>query len=152
MRYASVVLTLLLGVALAACHDSTGPTTDLMQTRIRWAQHGPEAYQLAVSNTCFCPWETMGPVNVTVVNGVAQSRVYVQTGETVPEAYAQFFPSVDGLFAYIDHALQHGPPVDARFDPTLGYPVHITAGDHPEVDGQTTTDVTLSALPQMSVR
>jgi len=94
MRYASVVLTLLLGVTLAACHDATGPTSDLAAARIRWAQRGPDSYQQQ----------------------------------------------------------QNDNLASARFDPTLGYPVHITEAGDPALDAGGTTDVQLSALPQMSVR
>lgn len=151
MRYASVVLTLVLGVALAACHDATAPTTDLATAKMRWAKYGPGSYQLTVSSRCFCPSEVLGPVNVTVVNGVVQSRVYVPTGESLPEMYAPFFPSVDGLFANIDQQQQNGTIASARFDPALGYPVHITYAGDPASDGGGTTDVRLSTLPQMSV-
>jgi hypothetical protein len=138
----------MLAVALTACHDATGPTFEQVSARLRWEQHGPASYQLTITRSCFCTAEMTGPVLIVVADGEVQSRTYVRTGESVQPTYADLFPTVDGLFEYIESVRESGTPVDARYDAALGYPVHITAGDHPELDGMVTTEVTLDPRRQ----
>jgi hypothetical protein len=125
---------LLLALVLAACHDSTGPISNQATARLRWAEHGPASYRLTVTRSCFCPSEVLGPVDIVVANGDVQSRTYVQTGEPVQPMFVDDFPTVEGLFEYIESVRESGTPVEARYDATFGYPVRIVAGNNPAAD------------------
>ena len=122
---ASTVATL----SLAGCDDE-GPATqqlrDLSSAQARWARVGPDDYGYAVRRRCFCGAEAIGPVRVTVVDGVATSRVYVSSGEPVPESLAPLFPTVDGLFGILTDAFETGAfSIDVVYDPETGVPLDV---------------------------
>ena len=76
----------------------------------------------------------VGPVTVSVRNGVVESQQYVSSGATVAAQYAAIFPAVEGLFEIIDDAIRNDTkPLTIQYDPTLGYPTRIALGD-PAVD------------------
>ena len=141
MSSRSVRLAILIGpliVGLAACDGATGPGLELALARARWAQRGPPSYTITVARLCEC-LET-GPVEVTVQNGVIESRTLTRNGAPVPSSYAALFPSVDGLFERIDSAQRtRVARLDVTFDPTYGYPTRIEI-DHfrPTVDDEVT--------------
>jgi hypothetical protein len=61
---------------------------------------------------------------VTVQNGVAVGRVYVDSGLDVPGAAAPSFPTVDGLFDILRDAIQaEADRIDVTYDPDLGVPL-----------------------------
>lgn len=116
------------GVALAllvlgiACGDATAPMTELVQAQRRWAEHGPASYVLTVQRSCFCALESLGPVRVEVVNGVIQSRRYLD-GTLVDSRFADSFPDVPGLFAMVLQTISRGPAHFAvEYDALFGFP------------------------------
>lgn len=124
-----VVLTVI-GTALlivqSGCKDSTGPDSDAISARARWETHAPAAYSYTVSRACFCPVEAVGPITVTVRNGVVESRRYAATGAEVPQQYAHLFPTVEGLFAQVDSArANHVASLNVTYDKIYGYPTLI---------------------------
>jgi hypothetical protein len=121
----------LLTFTLAACRSATAPERDLALARARWAQHGPASYSITVGRSCECLPEMMGPVVVTVRNGVIESRHFTRDGGAVPAEYVELFPSVEGLFGIIERARREGAAqLDVSYDPTLGYPVRIAIDWH----------------------
>ena len=124
--FLAVVLVLCAG----ACRSATVPQLDLVAARARWTSLAPAAYAITIARTCECLPEMSGPVTIMVRNGIVESRHYIQSGATVSSTYAELFPSVTGLFALLDAAVRDGAlPLNARFDPRLGYPVRFTIGD-----------------------
>ena len=86
-----------------------------------------------------------GPVAVTVRGGAVVSRYYVSTGAPVSAAYAAAFPAVAGLFALVDAGIRSGVrPLEARYDPRLGYPTHFVVGD-PATDALVTSVIDFRA-------
>lgn len=109
-----------------ACTDSTGPESELKNARARWLAHAPASYSYTVFRGCFCTSDARGPVRVTVRDGVAESRLYTETGAAVPQNYAQFFPTVDALFAQIDSLRTNRVArLDVTYDATYGFPTRI---------------------------
>ena len=120
----------------AACNSgSTPPVDDLTEARARWARVGPAAYSYTIQRSCECLAEGIGPVLVTVRNGIVESRQYTQSGAPVSPQYNDTFPAVEGLFDIIDGAMRNGTkPLTVQYDPALGFPTRIALGD-PAADG-----------------
>ena len=111
---------------LAACGNPMAPERELQFARHRWAQQHPASYSLTVANWCYCLPASTGPVVVVVRAGQVESRHYVSSGDPVPSAYAEHFPTVEGLFTRIDDALsRHPATLEVDYDPNLGYPTRI---------------------------
>lgn len=129
IRFAVFAALLTLGVG--ACKSTvTGPGSELEEGRARWAMVAPAAYTVVISRSCECLQEAAGPVLVTVRNGVAQSRLYTQTGAPVASTRSEWFPTIERLFAIIDAAVRDGiQPMDVTYDPTYGYPTRVFIGD-----------------------
>ena len=105
---------------------------DLARQHARWEAVGPPSYVYAMEWLCFCPAEYRGPVRITVYDGVAVQRVFVESGEPVPEDVASGFPTVDGLFERLVSAMEDGAHrVDVTYDPDLGMPLEFWI-DHRE--------------------
>ena len=116
---------------LGSCSHATAPNPVLEAARRKWEQGRPVAYAITIGHNCECTLEMSGPVVVAVRGGTVESRTYVPSayfadGTPVPSAYANLFPSVDGLFDRIDDAYRRkAPSVDVVYDPVLGFPVDI---------------------------
>lgn len=134
----SFFLALTIGAAACGADSLTGPE-GLALARARWSERGPSSYTVTVSRACECPVETMGPVEITVHNGVVTARKYSQTGQDVAQQWAFVFPAVEGLFQIVDDAIKANTrPFEAKFDATLGFPTRIVVGN-PAADGPITT-------------
>lgn len=112
-------------LSLSSCREGTSPHLALEQARTRWAERGPSNYSVVVSRSCFCAPQSTQPVRVTVENGLVVSRLYVETGQPVPEALASSYPDVDSLFAIVAAAIGHAARVDATYQPDFGYPESV---------------------------
>ena len=121
----------LLALNASGCKSSiTGPRGELDEARARWSMSAPAAYSVVVSRSCECLPAAAGPVLVTVRNGVAQSRRYTQTGESLTSTQSTWFPTVEELFTIIDAAIHEGiQPIDITYDATFGYPTRVFLGD-----------------------
>jgi hypothetical protein len=110
------------------------PILDLAHNQARWEAVGPDSYVYAMEWLCFCPVEYRGPVRITVEEGVAVERAYVESGDPVPEDLAAGFPAVDGLFERLASAMQDGAYlVDVTYDPDLGMPLEFWIDPREEV-------------------
>lgn len=93
----------------------------------RWRSVGPSSYRYALRRSCYCPGEYIGPVRVTVSADTVFQRVYVESGDPVPETAADAFPTVDGLFELLTRAFDDGADrIDVTYDPELGVPIEIS--------------------------
>ena len=125
------IIALVATLAVGGCKaDITGPASELATARARWAMVGPASYSVVVSRSCECLEAAVGPVLVSVRNGVAQSRQYTRTGAPVDASRGDWFPTVEGLFAVIEAAIRDGiQPMDIQYDPALGYPTRVFIGE-----------------------
>jgi len=125
----SVATTVGMAAVVVGCADDgvgLDAMRDLARSRARWEAFGPRSYVYAMEWLCFCPAEYRGPVRITVQDGVAVERVYVETGVPVPEELGSGFPAVDGLFERLVSAMQDGAyQLDVTYDPDLGMPLEF---------------------------
>src|SRR4051794_21917681 len=123
-RAAAAAALLLLA---AGCRGSTfadlgAEAAKLRAARERWAAVRPAAYSFTVHPVCFC---APGTIRVTVANGVATSRVFVETGEPVPENLFAELSTVDAMLATVDDAIRHdAASLDTAYD-DRGVPAHV---------------------------
>ncbi|MGH7678980.1 MAG: DUF6174 domain-containing protein, partial [Gemmatimonadaceae bacterium] len=93
----------------------------MLEARNRWRERGPASYQMTLQRSCECLPSDAGPFVVTVRNGVVESRTYPQSNTSIPEHLADVFPSVEGLFVMIEHAInERWPVVTVTYDRALG--------------------------------
>jgi hypothetical protein len=125
---------------LLACSSATGLPRDLALARVRWAERGPASYSITILRSCECLAEGIGPVVVTVRNGVVESRHYTRDGTAVLPQYEHLFPPVEGLFEIVEGARrERAAQLDVSYDPTFGYPTRIDIDWHaPQVDDEVT--------------
>jgi hypothetical protein len=115
-------------VALAGACADVGPEGDGLEAEVArqrqiWEARRPENYVVEVERQCFCGVEARGPVRVTVSGARVTGRVYSDSGAAVPEAFADLFPSVDGLFDILEDALARpAENVDVTWDAASGAP------------------------------
>ena len=121
-RLTTILIALLSGVA---CRAPTDAESDLSAALRRWAGAAPPAYEITLRRTCFCPQEVVGPVVVTVRGGRVESRRYL-TGTPVDARFAESFPTVEGLFAFVDDAIRRrAAQITATYDSRFGYPANV---------------------------
>jgi len=129
MRLRSLTFACLAAAAatLGACDGPTAPGWQLQVARLKWERTRPAAYTFSIARWCYCMQEGIGPVIVSVRDGVVESRTYAGSGAAVGPTYADFFPTVDGLFELIEDARRQGADaIDVTYDPALGFPVVIS--------------------------
>jgi len=124
------VLALSLTVLGYDCDDATGPHADLREeleaARARWNSQGYDDYTMELQRDCFCGPDHRGPVLVTVRSGAVVERVYKESGQPVPGDIAPIFPDVEGLFDFLEDALDQDPAeARAEFHAELGYPTSM---------------------------
>lgn len=111
MRTARLLAAVLTTVSLGCSDEGPRPSTlerEIAENRALWEAQGPRSYVYDLRHVCFCGREAVGPVHVIVEDGVEVARTYVDTGEAVPEAFSDVFPSVDGLFDVLEDAVRRG--------------------------------------------
>ena len=124
LRFAGALA--LLAVA-AGCGD-VGPEVgglagDVARQRQIWEARRSDRYVFELERQCFCAEDARGPVRITVDGSRAVSRVYTGSGREVAVAFADLFPTVDGLFDVLEDALERSADrVDVTWDPVSGAP------------------------------
>jgi hypothetical protein len=118
----------LLGTATACgiLDPDDGARSDLEVARERWEQVRPQSYSMVLTRMCFCAPEGIGPVRIQVVGTTATERVYVDSGEPVPENLAPHFPTVDGLFdVLLDAMARDAHQIQVTYDGDTGIPADL---------------------------
>lgn len=139
-RRLSFFVLLLSTLGVAAC-DISGPGPselhELSTNRARWSEEGPDAYSYAIRRLCFCGGPVLHAVRVTVSEDGTVERVFVETGEEVPEELQDLFPTVDGLFdVLVDAFDRNARSVDVTYDPSSGAPLDIFIDYEENVDDE----------------
>lgn len=128
-RRASFVVLLLSTLGAATC-DISGPGVselhELSRNQTRWSRVGPDAYSYVIRRLCFCIGPATVPGRVTVLEDGTVERVYVESGEDVPEDLRDLFPTVEGLFDVLQDAFERDAHrIDVTYDPSSGVPLDI---------------------------
>lgn len=121
------VISVWLTLSAGGCSDDgiTGVLLDQVRTaRAAWAAARPAAYDYDLERVCSeCGAQERGPVTVEVRGDRVVARTLTAGASPLPEAHAEHFPSVDGLFDLLEDAVERGAEVSARYDPVTGVPL-----------------------------
>jgi hypothetical protein len=99
---------------------------ELAVQRERWSAQHIVDYQLTLSRSCFCAPEGAGLVVLTVLDGQPVEWLYFLSGDPVATEWQAVFPTVDGLFDFLEEAIDRGADtIDVTFDPELGLPTSV---------------------------
>jgi hypothetical protein len=99
---------------------------ELSVQRERWMAQHIDDYQLTLSRSCFCAPEGAGLVVVTVLGGEPVAWLYFLSGDPVDAAWQPVFPTVDGVFDFLEEAIARGADaIEVTFDPVLGLPTSL---------------------------
>ncbi|HJU87581.1 MAG TPA: DUF6174 domain-containing protein [Gemmatimonadota bacterium] len=99
---------------------------EIAAQRGKWAAQRIDDYQLTFSRTCFCAPEGAGLVVLTVRAGEPVEWLYFLSGDPVAPEWRAVFPTVDGLFDFLDDAVDRGAEgIDVAFDPDFGLPTTV---------------------------
>lgn len=122
-----LALAMVASSVLAGCGTSDpeiGILREIGQNRDRWERQGIQTYRYAVERICFCG--LAGPVRVTVEDGEPTERVFVVSGDPVPEEQGEWYPTVDGLFTILFDAVRRDAfSIEVTYDPETGVPLDI---------------------------
>ncbi len=135
-------LALLLGIPallLAGCSDaSTGPVVEELEVRVRaWESRGIRDYAFLFQRTCArCTVEEQELVRIRVRGGEVDGVERVVSGDPLPSARWEEWPTIPGLFRQLrDHAQVRGNQLSVLYDPTWDIPVFATAVVSGEIGG-----------------
>lgn len=99
---------------------------ELSVQRELWSAQHVDDYQLTLSRSCFCAPEGAGLVVLTVLDGQPVEWLYFLSGDPVDTAWQPVFPTVDGMFDFLEQAIDRGADaIEVTFDPGLGLPTSI---------------------------
>lgn len=95
--------------------------------RQRWAEAGLDNYDYQYQRQCFCLFDYVRPMAVQVRDGAVVSVVYAdEEGGPVAEEIAADVPTIDGLFALLQEAVdENAASLQATYDESLGYPQEV---------------------------
>lgn len=123
----------LIVITASGCSTGAPPDSDsgndLPVERQRWEAAALADYQFDFQQQCFCVQEQVQPVTIEVRGGAISRVISRETGDEVAASDGLRWYTVTDLFAVIADARERGvEPLVVRYDPQLGYPVHIEAG------------------------
>ena len=103
-----------------------GLRAELRVQRARGAARRLFDYQLTMSRSCFCSPEGAGLVVLTVRDGEAAEWQYFLSGDAIAPEWRAVFPTVDGLFEFLEDAIDRGAEeIEVRYDEDIGVPTTI---------------------------
>ena len=113
-------------LAVAACHDATGPGVTLDNAEGRWNQANISNYMFTVKVNCFCGHTA--PIRVTVQDDVPVQVVFADSTSVAADttAYHEFL-TIDRIFDVLRSSLQQNPATfTADYDGATGYPRSVS--------------------------
>ena len=122
--HAAVRCALVALLSLSACDDLTGPGARYADARRQWLTTRPNRYEYKLHVSCFCGFPPQ-PVTITVQGGTIVSAIDA-TGTPIVAQFRDTYPSIDGLFAVIQGAIDRDAyQLDVSYDPARGFPTSI---------------------------
>lgn len=99
---------------------------EIAAQREKWAARRIVDYQLTFSRLCFCAPEGAGLVVLSVLDDEPVEWLYFLSGDPVAPEWQPVFPTVQGLFDFLEDAIDRGAEdIDVAFDSDLGLPTSI---------------------------
>jgi Family of unknown function (DUF6174) len=121
-----MALGVIAGCALVAPEDHEAVQRDLNRARRQWEAQGLEDYRFVMRRLCFCGQEIVAPVVVEVSDGSVESQRYQETEEAVEARHADLWPTIEGLFALVQDAIDRDAfRIEVEYDRERGHPVSI---------------------------
>ena len=100
--------------------------TEIAAQREKWTAQRIDDYQLTFARVCFCAPEGAGLVVLSVLEDEPVELLYFLSGDPVAPEWQSVFPTVHGLFDFLEDAIDRGAEqIDASFDPDLGLPTSV---------------------------
>lgn len=114
-----------------------------------WSAAGFSSYDLDVRRLCDCDPGLTGTVKVRVRSGQVVARTLAPKGEELALEFAEAYPTITGLFAVVQDALDRGADaIQVEFEPDLGFPEDL-AIDYRE--GRVTDDLAFEVVKLVPV-
>jgi len=125
------MLAAIVATALACSDDGMSAQQSHNSAKAAWQKAAITSYTFTAQRTCECLPAARGPVRITVTNGAVTAVALVETGAAVEPS---LWFDVNALFSLIEDQMSSNPKkLEARYDPTLGYPTYVAYGNR-EVD------------------
>jgi len=124
----TAILVAMTGLSACSVLDTDGRESErerLEANRAQWESQGVDSYEFVLRRLCFCAGGT-SPARVIVRSGQRLSVTDVESGAPVPEAFAQYYLTIDELFDFIADAIDRkAHEIDVTYDATFGFPTRI---------------------------
>lgn len=121
LMLAPVLAALASGCGIITGLDKNG-MDDMVEQRRQWEATGLRSYEYVVRHDCAC-YLGYREVRVVVRNGVRDSIVVLDTGESVPDNGVASLNGVPGLFEALRQAyMRRAVDIDVVYDETWHYP------------------------------
>jgi len=115
---------LVLTPGLSSCNSKLSP--EIRANEALWKSKHVSSYDYSLEQSCFCPSNFKGPVDIQVRNGEMTSVIYTDNGQ---KADAPIFADVDtitNLFTVIEDAyINKVYKLDVTYDAANGFPTRI---------------------------
>ena len=123
-------VVLLAGVLGLGCTNAWDDRRqELQRNRALWSSQGIHSYRYDFHRGCFCDSVARLPVVITVAGDTTIAVVDSATASPIPTARWPEYPTVDQLFSTMAVRLEsESGSFAASYDPTLGYPRHVSSG------------------------
>jgi hypothetical protein len=120
-----ILLTVLLTLALAL--SACGAKSELDSNREKWEGQSVTHYRFDLTIACFCPFRSVMPVKVEVLDGKIVSITDIN-GQPLDDLFRSTFEeagTVENLFALAEENLANADKVEIVYDATYGFPASI---------------------------
>jgi hypothetical protein len=126
LSYALVAAVCLVEITSSVFAQSNDAQKRLTENRRKWTEKAVKSYQYEFQRICFCPPAYTKQVKLTVRDGVIENVQQADTGEAIDKSKYELYLSVEGLFDYIQTAIdKKAYSVDVTYDAELGYPTSV---------------------------
>ena len=126
LSYPFIAAVCLVAITISVFARSDDVQKRLTESRRKWVEKGIKNYQFEFQRICFCPPAYTKKVKLTVRDGVVESIQQADTGEVVDKSKYEFYLTVEGLFDYIQAAIdKKAHSVNVLYDAELGYPTSV---------------------------
>ena len=103
--------------------SGTGPEDEISEMRTLWESQALANYDFVLQRSSFSPPHLVEPVAIKVRGGQVTSRVYVNSGLPATVADPNWWPSIDGLFDFLEAARDGGADkIEVQYHGGQGYP------------------------------
>ena len=120
-----LVIPIILCVTLTilACSKSAEVQKELTDNHRKWESRNIKDYKYTFRRDCECTQDYRGPFIISVRNDAIDEVRFTDSGEVVDKLKYKRYPTVEGLFRYIQEAIEKkAAKIQVEYDSELGYP------------------------------